>query len=125
MTTDPPTAALAEAMADLLMDLRMDAPSPGGWTYQRTMRHYADVIVRRLLPTRLADDPFAIWQGACGHLWRRLPDPNECPTCAELARLRAIEEAARAFVAVWGETEAMESSHVFAALRAALGEDHA
>ena len=33
-----------------------------------------------------------------------------------------LREAARAFVDIWGETEAMESSHAFRALRAAIKE---
>ena len=33
-----------------------------------------------------------------------------------------LREAARAFVDIWGETEAMESSHAFRALRAAIEE---
>jgi hypothetical protein len=34
----------------------------------------------------------------------------------------ALREAARAFVDVWGETEAMESSHTFVRLREALAQ---
>lgn len=38
----------AEALADLLMDLRMDGPAADGATYQDTMRHYAHIILARM-----------------------------------------------------------------------------
>jgi hypothetical protein len=62
-----------------------------------------------------------------------LPDRREpifrrwnSPGSATIAKLRAaldgLVEAVDAFVDVWGETEAMGSSHTFAALRAALAQ---
>ena len=44
-----------------------------------------------------------------------------CDPC-KIIKLERIREAAQAFVDVWGETEAMESSHVFGTLRVALKE---
>jgi hypothetical protein len=43
--------AVREAIADTLMDLRMDGPWSQGtrMTYQEAMRHYADVLLDALL----------------------------------------------------------------------------
>lgn len=38
----------SEALADLLMDLRMDGLAADGATYQDTMRHYAHIILARM-----------------------------------------------------------------------------
>ena len=45
-----------------------------------------------------------------------------CDGCAAQPAPDPLREAARAFVDIWGETEAMESSHAFRALRAAIKE---
>ena len=45
-----------------------------------------------------------------------------CDGCAAQPAPDPLREAARAFVDIWGETEAMESSHAFRALRAAIEE---
>jgi len=35
-------------------------------------------------------DPFSVWQGVCGHLWRKVDDGEECPYCADLALAAAV-----------------------------------
>ena len=37
-------------------------------------------------------DPFSVWQGVCGHLWRKV-DAEDCPTCAARALADELAEA--------------------------------
>ena len=50
------------------------------------------------------------------------PECHGVPLAAAQPAPDPLREAARAFVDIWGETEAMESSHAFRALRAAIEE---
>jgi hypothetical protein len=148
MTTDPRIAALAEALRTTTLPTDAELSNvphpPEEWAAAILAALPGWMLVRSEAGTRLIRVGYDLEQfgarTADGRLqtaeWREpLDDGTYEPlftatddgmallTTAELVRLRKIEEAARAFVAVWGETEAMESSHVFTALRAALGED--
>jgi hypothetical protein len=136
-TTDPRAAALAEALRDAERGwaslVTADLSKPPLITYHEYVSRW---LTDALPPdwckhtTWRQTDTFQVWTGTCGHLWLATTGPD-CPTCADLARLRKIEEAARAHIVALdadldreGTAEdAWNREATLVVLRAALGDE--